>query len=81
MKKPTVSIELNGPTGNAFAIMGLTIRALKAAGRKADADRYAAESVQGNYENLLEVTRRYVRLVCIESDIDDPMGDWHGENK
>lgn len=61
--KPNVRIKMNGPMGNAFGVMGLTKRALMAAG----ADReYCAEYTQkamaGDYDNLLEVTREYADL-------------------
>ena len=61
--KPTVTIKMSGPEGNAFGVMGKSKRALTAAG----ADReYVAEYIQkamsGDYDNLLAVTGEYVDL-------------------
>lgn len=62
--KPELVIELSGPSGNAYYILGATMELLRVEGREEDATRYHAEATSGNYEHLLEVTRQYVNLIC-----------------
>jgi hypothetical protein len=60
--KPTV--KLIGENGNAFNILGQTIKALKKA--KVDQetiDTYLQEAKAGDYDNLLAVTMKYVDVV------------------
>ena len=52
-------IDLSGPDGNAFAIMGIVHRRLRAIGRAEDVSAFVAEATAGDYNNLLEVARRY----------------------
>jgi hypothetical protein len=59
-----VTIDLAGPDGNAFMVMGLVKRAMVEAGATAaDTAAYFSEATSGDYEHLLEVSRRTVRLV------------------
>jgi NAD(P)H-flavin reductase len=61
--KAKVQIELAGPTGNAFVVMGRTEAALKDAGvGEQEIDRYRREAMSGDYNNLLRVTGEWVRL-------------------
>jgi len=46
-----IVIDLTGPDGNAFALIGLANRLAKQLGFKSPAD----EMMQGDYEHLLEV--------------------------
>ena len=66
-KKPltdeTVEFEPNGPTGNAYWILGMTTRALKRSGHADQVEEYNRRATSGNYDNLLAVTREYVNLV------------------
>ena len=56
-----VRVDLTGPDGNAFAILRKAFAALQAAGApQADLDAYRKEATSGDYERLLEVTRRWV---------------------
>lgn len=52
-------IDLSGPDGNAFAILGIVQRRLKEIGRAEDVAAFVAEATAGDYNNLLEVARRY----------------------
>lgn len=53
-------VRLVGEDGNAFAIMGRTIRALKQAGNPPEViEAYQAEATSGDYDNLLRVTLEY----------------------
>ena len=59
--KPTV--KLIGESGNAFAILGKTNKALNQAGAdKEYIDKYLAEAMSGDYDNLLAVTTKYVDI-------------------
>ena len=57
MNKPVVK----GPVdGNAFAVMGAVLKALRKAGRYAEAGEYTSRATSGDYDNLLAVSREYV---------------------
>ena len=58
----TVTYEPAGPSGNAFWILGMTIRALRESGHADKVDEYQKDAKSGNYRHLLAVTRRYVNL-------------------
>jgi len=53
----TPVIDLTGPQGNAFVLMGLASRYARQLGL--DSDAVLAEMQQGNYENLVQVFDRY----------------------
>ncbi len=58
-EKPTV--QLTGRDGNAFAIMGATIKALRRGGYSQDeVKQYQSEATSGDYDNLLQVTMKWV---------------------
>ena len=66
MKAPeqTPEVKLVGEDGNAFAIMGKTVKALKRAGAdKEYTDEYMSEAMSGDYDHLLGVTMKYVDIV------------------
>ena len=57
-KKPY--LKLVGVDGNAFNVLGLALRAAKAAGwTEAQRDAYAQAAMSGDYDNLLAVTQDY----------------------
>lgn len=61
IRHPEVTVQLTGQDGNAFAIIGKVVRALKAA----DADdwgQYMAEATAGDYDHLLQTTMRWVNV-------------------
>lgn len=60
-----VTYEPAGPSGNAWAIMGATAAALRRRGLGDKVAEYQRLAMAGNYENLLAVTRRHVKLVEI----------------
>ncbi len=63
MSKPVV----RGPVdGNAFAVMGAVIRALKMAGQADRITEYTAKATAGDYHNLLAVSMDFV-----EFDLDE----------
>jgi hypothetical protein len=62
-KYPNVIVEMDidGPDGNAFAIMGRVQAALKKAGAtKEELNQYSMDSMSGDYENLLATADRWV---------------------
>jgi len=60
-EKPVV--ELLGADGNAFSVMGIVTKALKRAGAdKEYTDKYMAEAMASDYDNLLVVTMDYVEV-------------------
>ncbi|QGH75337.1 hypothetical protein I5G61_gp89 [Mycobacterium phage Quesadilla] len=62
-KYPHVYVQLTGQDGNAFMVMGLVQRALREAGAsKEELDAYLAESMSGDYENLLRVAASWVEV-------------------
>jgi hypothetical protein len=59
-----IEVALIGHDGNAFAIMGKVIQALKNAGMTEDEiKRYKDEATSGDYNNLLAVTNEWVNIV------------------
>ena len=58
---PEVTVQLSGEDGNAFAILGRTAAALRAAGVPSEEiDAYFAEATSGDYDHLLQTTMRWV---------------------
>ena len=63
VKYPEVKVQLVGQDGNAFAIMGRVMAALKAAGvPKAEIDEYYKQSTSGDYDNLLRTACEWVSV-------------------
>ena len=58
----TVTVEMRGPSGNAWAVMGNVVAALKRAGKASLKDEYMKRAMSGDYENLLKVSGEYVRI-------------------
>lgn len=57
------TVKLVGNDGNAFAIMGRVIGALKKAGAdKEYTDKYMNEAMSGDYDHLLGVAMEYVNV-------------------
>jgi hypothetical protein len=61
--KYSITVNLIGNDGNAFAILGSVQKALRAANvDKAEIDAYFAEATSGDYDNLLRVTTKWVEV-------------------
>ena len=58
-----VVVELSGPSGNAYAVMGAVLAALKRTGKANLKDEYLRRAQSGDYENLLRVSGEYVNIV------------------
>ena len=63
MPKYEVEVQLSGNDGNAFAVMGAVKSALKKAGAsKEEIDKYLADSMSGDYDNLIRVAMDWVEV-------------------
>lgn len=74
---PRVAVHLVGEDGNAFAIIGRTLRAMRRAGwSQADRMRYTSEATSGDYNHLLAVTLDYTYDPRDDGDdLNDPGDD------
>lgn len=76
--------DLNGPKGNAFAVMGFVVSVIRQIGQAVDAstkeikqhcEEYRKRATSGDYEHLLDVSNSYVKITwyrdIIEEDEDD----------
>jgi len=64
VKFPEITVELTGRDGNAFAILGTVIKALKRAGVPADAiDEFSSKAKSGDYDNLLATVLATVTVI------------------
>ena len=73
-----LSIWLNGPQGNAFYILGAVTRIMKQLNvSEEDRDKYMSEAKSGDYNNLLNVTRKTLDDLCVEHDLyyDEEIGE------
>ena len=60
-EKPEV--ELVGQDGNAFAILGRVVKALRREGADTEyISQYHDEATSGDYDHLLQVTMKYVKV-------------------
>ena len=62
-KYPNVIVEMDidGPDGNAFAIMAKVTKALRNAGAtKEEISQYTMDSMSGDYDNLLAMADKWV---------------------
>ncbi len=62
MAKTKVKVKMVGEDGNAFMIMGRVTRALRRAGHEDLINEYRKEAMSGDYDNLLRVTMKYVKV-------------------
>lgn len=63
--RETIIIDLTGPDGNAFALMGYASRLAKQLGL--DSKEIIKEMMEGDYENLLQVfDREFGTFVILE---------------
>jgi hypothetical protein len=56
--------DLDGPEGNAFAILGKVNRAMRKANVPfEDQDKFAAKAIDGSYKHLLQTVEEYVTVI------------------
>ena len=58
----TVIVEMRGPSGNAFCVMGAVAKALRSTGHGDLVEEYFRKATSGDYENLLKVSGEYVSI-------------------
>ena len=65
----TVVVEMRGPSGNAWAVMGAVVKALRENGRGDLVAEYQKRATSGDYENLLKLccALSYVASFCFSS--------------
>ena len=51
-------IDVRGPEGNAFSIIGYVTKLLKASGREKEIESVTAQMMSGDYRNLLAVAEK-----------------------
>jgi hypothetical protein len=62
-KFPQVTVKLVGTDGNAFAVLGATIKAMRRAGvSQSDIDAFRAEATSGDYDHLLGTVMQTVEV-------------------
>jgi hypothetical protein len=70
--KPRLYLDLRGPDGNAYVIMGAAVTLLRRAGYSEDElKQYKSEAMSGDYRNLLEVTGKWTNFTYSDSDEDE----------
>ncbi len=64
VKYPEVkTVKLVGEDGNAFAILGRVMKAMKVAGLPKEVqDAYFTEATSGDYDHLLQTTMKWVKV-------------------
>ncbi len=63
VKYPDITVKLSGVDGNAHAIMGAVVTALRKAGVPANRiERYKEESKAGDYDNVIQTAMRWVNV-------------------
>jgi len=59
----TIALELSGPGGDAFFIMGRVDSAMKETGvPESDRNAFAMEAMSGDYGHLIDVVREWVNV-------------------
>ncbi len=61
----TVVVEMRGPSGNAYCVMGAVADALRRNGKGDLVAEYRRRATSGDYENLLAVSEEYVNIMRI----------------
>lgn len=61
VRYPEIEVALSGEDGNAFSIIGRTVKALKRGGvSEEDRERFQKEAQSGDYDNVLQTVMRWV---------------------
>jgi hypothetical protein len=63
LNEPTVHVTLSGNDGNAFAVIGMTRKAMKDAGCSSPhIEKFVKEATSGDYDHLLQTVMRYCEV-------------------
>ena len=66
---PDIHVQLTGHDGNAFAVLGAVIKAMKAHGVPTDQRKaFYAEARSGDYSHLLATCQRWVNVRSTDAD-------------
>ena len=68
-----VRLDLGGPDGNAFMVMGAASRVIRSSGHpeaRSVVEEYMGRAMESDYDNLLKVTCEYVRLIDMSGHYD-----------
>ena len=61
VRHPEIEVRLVGEDGNAYAILGRVLRALRRAGiPREERDEFTKEATSGDYDHLLQTCMRWV---------------------
>ena len=58
----TVIVEMRGPSGNAYCVLGAVAKALRSTGHGDLVEEYLRKATSGDYVNLLTVSGEYVNI-------------------
>ena len=61
-----MTIDLKGPEGNAFALIGLVKKVLKETDQESKVEEILTEMIEGDYENLVKVARSVLEPFGVE---------------
>ena len=68
----TVSVDLSGPDGNAFVLLGMVANAITAAGgSRDDVDRFRNEATSSDYGHLVATCGKWVNFNRLDEEGDD----------
>jgi len=62
MPHTDITVKLVGQDGNAYAIMGRVMKALRKAGHEDLANKFKEEAMSGDYDHLLQTAMEYVEV-------------------
>jgi hypothetical protein len=61
-KHPEITVKLVGGDGNAFAIIGSVVRAMRAAKPDLEIKQFRDEAMSGDYDHLLQTCMAWVEI-------------------
>jgi len=63
IKFPEIKVKLTGTNGNAFAVLGKTIKSLKSGGATpSEVQNFQSEATSGDYDHLLGTVMNWVNV-------------------
>lgn len=82
VKYPQVNVKLVGEDGNAFAILGRVIRAMRKAGlSEKQRSEFTKEATSGDYDHLLVTVMKYVSVDDADDETGEPLWGDMGEEE
>lgn len=62
MPKTDITVKLIGKDGNAYAIIGEVVKAMRKKGMEEEATQYMEEAMKADYDHLLRTTMQWVNV-------------------